>query len=233
MPLPLLAAASLISGGISALTGASQRRKANKMIDNNPFPEQQIPQAILDNANLAKMYASRGLPSEQYQKAQRDIQRNANRAIQTATDRRGGLGMIGNIQQASNDANLNLNVADANALRQNQQRQMQQNNVLGQWQNNVWDWNKRQKYIQTAASARALLGAGNANLNQGLDRGLSGLLMGANIQNQGQSLPDYQMPTGANISNQMNQFMQNRPRIDQSLIPKNYYGLNNSDPYSY
>lgn len=177
MPIPFLAIASLVSAGISAANGISQKNKANKLIAGNPYPTQEVPQAILENQQKAKLYENQGLPSEQYQQAIRNINRNSTAALRSATDRRGGLGMVSTINQGANDAKLNLDVADANARRQNQQRMMQQNNTLGQWQNNVWDWNKRQKYMQTAASARALLGAGNANINQGLDRGLSGLLM--------------------------------------------------------
>lgn len=213
MPFPFLAAASLVSGGISALSGAAQKKKANRMIAGNQYPEQQIPQAIIENQNLAKLYSNTGLPSEQYQKAKMDIERNRNAAIRSATDRRSGLGLIGSIQKGANDATLNLNVADANAMRQNQQRLMQQNNITGQWQNNIWDWNKRQKYIQTAASARALLGAGNANLNAGLDRTMGGLV-------------GY---FGAPKATSMNNLLGNSPTVDPNLIPKNY----NSDPYSY
>lgn len=179
MPFPIIAAASLLSGGMSALQGLSQQRKGRQIAANNPFPNQEIPAAILENQQKAKLYENQGLPSEQYQQAMRNINRNSTAALRTATDRRGGLGMASTIQQAANDAKLNLDVANANAVRQNQQRAMQQNNVLGQWQNNVWDWNKRQKYMQTAASARALMGAGNANLNQGMDRTLGGILSGS------------------------------------------------------
>jgi len=174
--LPLLAIASLVSGGISAFQGLSQKSQGKKMAALNPYPDQQIPQAILDNQELAKQQANVGLPSQQYQQAEKNINRNSVAALRGATDRRGGLGMVSTIQQGANDAKLGLDVADANARQQNQQQLMQQNNVMGQYQNNVWDWNKRQKYIQTAASARSLMGAGNANLNVGLDRALGGLL---------------------------------------------------------
>ena len=177
MPIPLLLASSLISGGISAVNGLIQKGQGRRMAANNPFPNQEIPAAILANSEKAKLYENQGLPSEQYQQATRNIDRNSTAALRTATDRRGGLGMASTIQQAANDAKLNLDVANANAVRQNQQRAMQQNNVLGQWQNNVWDWNKRQKYMQTAAAARSLMGAGNANINSGLDRALGGILM--------------------------------------------------------
>lgn len=170
MPFPFIAAASLLSGGISALSGLSQKKKANQMIANNPYPIQEIPQAIQQNQRLAQSYAGQGLPSEQYNQAKQNIGRNQVTSLQGAGDRRGGLMAIGGLNKQANDATLGLDVADANMKRQNQQRLMQQNNTMGQWQNNVWDWNARQKYLQTAASARALMGAGNQNLYGGLDR---------------------------------------------------------------
>jgi hypothetical protein len=82
---------------------------------------------------------------------------------------------VGQVQASKNDALLNLDVADANARQRNQQGVLTQNNNLARYQQNAWDWNKRQKFLETAASVRALMGAGNANTNQGLDRGIGGL----------------------------------------------------------
>lgn len=181
MPFPFLAAASLLSGGISALTGLSQKKQANKIIAENAFPEMSIPSAILQNQRLAQAYSNQGLPSEQYNMARQNIARAGSTALRGAMDRRSGLAAISGIQRNANDANLNLDVQNANAVRQNQRQLMNINNQVGQWQNNVWDWNKRQRYLQNAQTARALLGAGNANLNTGLDRGLSGLLQSGGL----------------------------------------------------
>ena len=170
---PFLAAANLASGALSFFKGNAQKKEAERLAASNPYPTQEIPQAILDNQRLAQQYSNQGLPSAQYLQAKQNIARNGTNALRGANDRRGGLAAISSINQGANDATLKLDVADANAVRQNQQRLMQQNNTLGQWQNNVWDWNKRQKYLNTAASVRALLGAGNTNKNMGIDRGLS------------------------------------------------------------
>ena len=177
---PLTAVAGLLSGGISALQGLSQKKKANDLIANNPFPMQEVPQAIQQNQRLAAAYANQGLPSEQYNQAKQNIARNQVTSLQGAGDRRGGLMAIGGLNKQSNDATLGLDVANANDRRANQKQQLGINSQVGQWQNNVWDWNARQKYLQTAASARALMGAGNANLYGGLDRIAGGGLQAAN-----------------------------------------------------
>ncbi len=173
-----IAAAGLaVSGGISIAKGISQKNQAKKLQNTNAFPDQKIPNSILANQEMAKQQATQGLPSEVYQNSIKNIDRGTNTALSMATNRRGGLGLIGGIQRNANDAKGNLGVADANARSQNQQNLYGVNNQVGQWENNVWDWNKRQKYLQTASSVRALMGAGDQNLYGGIDRLASGGLM--------------------------------------------------------
>ena len=174
MAFPIMAAASLLSGGLSMLKGGRQRREAREMAANNARPDMPIPTAILESQKLAKNMAQEGLPSEQYTKGLKNIDRSATNALRGATDRRGGLMSVGQVQATRNDALGNLDVADANARQRNQMNLINQTNQLGRYQQNAWDWNKRQKFLETAASVRALMGAGNANFNQGLDRGIAG-----------------------------------------------------------
>lgn len=174
MAFPIMAAASLLSGGLSMLKGAKQKRDAKKMAEGNTRPDMPIPSAVLENQKIAKSMAQEGMASEQYTKGLKNIDRSATNALRSATDRRGGLMTVGQVQGSKNDALLNLDVADANARQRNQQGLLAQNNNLARYQQNAWDWNKKQKFLETAASARALMGAGAANFNQGLDRGISG-----------------------------------------------------------
>lgn len=194
MAFPFLAAAQLGTGLISGITGLIQKGQAKKMIENNPFPEMQIPDAILSNQRIAERMSGLGLPSEQYKMAKQNIDRNANTALSYAKDRKGALAAIGGIQARSNDAALNLDSANAATRQQNQRQLMQQNTAMGNWQNSVWDWNKRQKFLQTAAAARALMGAGNQNLNIGVDRSLAGGLMGADYYNNNGKYSEGWMP---------------------------------------
>ena len=174
MAFPIMAAAQLLSGGLSLLKGAKQKREAKKIAEGNTRPDMPIPSAILENQKLAKSMAQEGMASEQYTKGLKNIDRSATNALRGATDRRGGLMAVGQVQGSKNDALLNLDVADANARQRNQQGLINQNSNLARYQQNAWDWNKKQKFLETAASARALMGAGSMNSNQGLDRMLAG-----------------------------------------------------------
>lgn len=155
----------LLGGAIGLFTGASQKRKARNIL-NQPYPEYKIPTEVTQAA-------SEGLPSEQYAQAMRNIQRQQSAAISQAQDRRSGLGAIGKTQQLSNDAMLNLDVANAKARQQNQLR-------LGTYRDKAWDWNVKNKYNRDFNYGMNLLGAGNQNFSGGLDRigGGLGLLAG-------------------------------------------------------
>lgn len=164
---------ALVGGGIglvSGLFGASQRAKAKKLAEQNAFPNEPIPAEVLQAEKMAEQDANTGLPSEQYNLAKQNIARQQATALQAANERRGGLMTVAANQQAGDDANLALDVQNANARIQNRRQLAAVKNNVGQWQDKTWDWNSRTKYQQTAAAARALMGAGNANLNQGLDR---------------------------------------------------------------
>lgn len=174
MAFPIMAAASLLSGGLSMLKGGRQKREAREMAAKNARPDMPIPAAVLEAQKLAKSMALEGMPSEQYTKGLKNIDRSGTNALRSATDRRGGLMSVGNVQAQQNDALQNLAVTDANMRQQNQRALINNTNQLGRYQQNAWDWNKRQKFQETAAAARALMGAGNANFNQGLDRSIAG-----------------------------------------------------------
>lgn len=178
MAFPFLAAAQLVSGGLSMLKGGRQKREARKMAEANVRPDMPIPSAILESQKMAKSMAQEGMPSEQYTKGLKNIDRSATNALRGATDRRGGLAAVGQVQATRNDALGNLDVADANMRQRNQMNLINQTNQLGRYQQNAWDWNKRQKFLETANAARALMGAGAMNANQGLDRLLTGAAEG-------------------------------------------------------
>lgn len=167
--------ASNIAGGLlSGITGYFQRRSAKKMLKNLQRPEYTIPSEILKSQKLAEEAASEGLPSEEYNKAQQDIQRQQNRAISAATSRRGGLMALPTVQQQANDELLNLNVKNAQAKMANRQKLY---GIYGQtagYRDKVFEINQMQPYQQKFDYANQLLGAGNQNLLSGADRLLGG-----------------------------------------------------------
>lgn len=173
---------SLIGAGAGALlggiTGLFQKKKANQILGQNPYPTEAVPNEVLANQQLAQNMALEGMPSEQYSAAEKDIQRQQNAAIRSATDRRSGVQLTGAIQQQSDDATAKLNAESAAMRRQNQLNLQTVNNQVAGWRDKVWDWNQRQKYLQNYQYGQSLLGQGNANMFSGADKLLGGLTQG-------------------------------------------------------
>lgn len=152
---------SQITGGlISGITGLLQRGEAKKILKDNPYPTYEIP-------NEVREAAATGLPSEQYNQAMQNIQRQQLTALKNANDRRGGLATVGTINQQTNDATLGLDAKNAMARQQNQLR-------LASYRDKAFDWNVKNKYQQNYGYAMSLLGTGNQNLTNGLDKTFAG-----------------------------------------------------------
>lgn len=165
---------ALAGGAIGLVSGLLQKHKANKLLNGLQYPTEQLPAEEQENTNLLRQQAATGLPSEQYSKAMRDIQRQQLFALQSAHDRRGGIGALAGIQQGTNDANLNLNVQDVQMRLQNQAKLIQQNSRVGGIRRDLFDKNIRDKYVRDYSYGMGLKGAGNANVIGGLDKAASG-----------------------------------------------------------
>lgn len=146
---------SLFGAGIGLITGNKQKKEGRDLI-NQPYPEYHIPGEVTQAARS-------GLPSEQYAQAMKNIERQQNAAIAATQNRRAGVSAIAKTQQLTNDATLNLDVANAKARMTNLQR-------LGGYRDKAWDWNVRDKYNRDYGYGMQLLGAGNQNTNTGLDK---------------------------------------------------------------
>lgn len=176
---------ALAGGVLGGITGLFQKKKGNQLLKNNPRPQEQMPPEVLANQEAAKRMADEGLPSQQYANATKNIQRNQAAALSNAQDRRLGGALVGSIQQQTNDATGNLDVADAEARRQSQLNLQNVNNNVAGWQSKLFDWNQRQKYIDQQAYAQGLIGAGNTNFYGGIDKLAGGLIGG--LANRGGS----------------------------------------------
>lgn len=174
------AGVGLLTAGYSVYKGISQQTQAKRLANANQRPTEPIPQGVLQADKLAENQANEGLPGAQYAQAQQNIQRAQAAALQANRDRRGGLMALPTIQQGTNDANLNLDVQNANARIRNRQALIAEKENLGQWQDKTWGWNNAMKYQETAAASRALLGAGLQNENNGFDRAGATLINGLN-----------------------------------------------------
>lgn len=158
------------SGLLSGITGLLQKKQGNSLLKQNPFPTESIPAEVLANQQIAQNAANEGMPSEQYQAALKNIQRNQAAALTAAQDRRTGSALAGAIQQQANDATGNLDAESAAIRRQNVSQLINVNNNVASWRDKLFDWNQRQKYLQNREYAMGLIGAGNANLYAGIDK---------------------------------------------------------------
>jgi len=172
-------AANSISGLISGITGLVQKHKANKLLAQTKRPTYAIPNEVLQNQKQAELNARQGLPSEQYQQGMQNIARQQNRALQAATDRRGGLLAVSATQQNANDATLGLDVANAKQRLQNQQALYGVNSQVAQYRDKAFQINQMQPYQQQYNYGMNLLASGNQNLVSGIDKFATGALRGA------------------------------------------------------
>jgi hypothetical protein len=127
-------------------------------------PEYDIPEEVMQNQNIAKTMAMEGLPAAQYNRGQANIDRNMAFGLRQANSRRGGLVGLAGMEQAANDAYANLDVADANARRQNQQVLMGQNQNVAQYRDKAFQLNELEPWQIDMQAAAANEGAGINNL---------------------------------------------------------------------
>lgn len=186
--MPVAALVPLAMALVGGIVGAAQKRKAQKALSKLNRPEYEIPQEILRSQKMAEQAANEGLPSQQYSQAQQNIQRQQNRAISMASDRRQGLMALPAIQQQAQDSLLDLDVKDAQARRINQQQLYGINTQLAGFKDKQWDVNKKQLYDRDYGYNMQLLGAGNQNLMGSIDKAGSAagyLLGGSSGQSRG------------------------------------------------
>lgn len=170
MPASLIAGgAGIIGGLIKGIVGGGQKKQGKKII--KQLGDEQVPQELIANQRDSAAMANQGLPSEQYQMAMRNIQRQQLNALRGANDRRGGLAAISALQQGTNDATLGLDSENAQQRIANQRYAMGVNNQVGMFKHNMWE----RKYNY----GMGLLGMGNQNLTGGIDQLFGGVGQGA------------------------------------------------------
>lgn len=169
MPAPLLLPA--IIAAIPALAkmgqGIGQGIKGKKLAKQNVRPNYQIPGEFQQNLAIAENMGRVGLPSQQYNQAQQNFQRNQSGALRQFGRMGNPRGLAG-IVRAGNDATMGLDVADAQARMANQRSAMGFRGQMGQQQLAKQQWDKFQKYGENADAAAALMGAGRQNVMGGL-----------------------------------------------------------------
>lgn len=175
--LAIQASMSGLKSLVGLFTGRKQKREAKRLLAGLQYPTESMPEEVLQNQQLAGLRAKTGLPSEQYNQAMQNIQRQQMMTMRGAGDRRSGLGLLGSTQQFANDALLGLDVANAKARIANEKTFMGVNNQVAGWKSKLFDSNVRQKYNRDYNYAMSLLGQGNKNMLGAFDSFGAGLGM--------------------------------------------------------
>ena len=153
-----------VIAGASALIGALQRNAANRMENQNPFPNAAANPNILQNVATAEQMAQTGLPGAQYSLAQQGLQRNLGGVLRQAQSMRGYGVNLPSILRQSNQAQAQLDASNSAARVANQRLLMQARTQLAGEENRVWGWNEQQRYTDIANRLASLRSAGNQNI---------------------------------------------------------------------
>lgn len=177
-----------IGGGEAALgflTGAHQKNMAHKALDtlNATRPIETTPQEYIQNQELATSRANTGIPSEQYAMAMKNIQRQQLMSLKSASDRKGGLGLLASLDANGDSAIGKLDSANATARLNNQKDLIKVNNQLGTYKVGQFNRNVRQPWNRDYEYNMGLLGSGNQNQANSLNS--LGLLAATGLKGQG------------------------------------------------
>jgi hypothetical protein len=168
MPLTLaaVAAAPQIIKGIG---GIFKNAKGKKLAKQNEFPDEAVNQNIIQNSAEADQMAQTGMPQAQYKNQQQAINTNQAGAVRLLANGNMPNSSLSSLTRAGNDATATLNSQDAVDRQQNQRFAIGQRGLLANEQNRVWDWNKRQRYLQNARAAAEYMRSGSQDISGALD----------------------------------------------------------------
>lgn len=156
---------ALTAAAANMIASGRQKKKAKKALEelNANEPKETIPTEVLKNQELAEIRAKTGLPSEQYNMAMKNINRQQAKTIKAATDRHMGLNLLSSIDDNANKAIGNVDVQTAIARMENEKVLMDVNNQVANWKKGLFDRNVRQVWNRKYDYNMGLLGAGNQN----------------------------------------------------------------------
>ena len=204
--------AGLIGAGVAGLAGLgqmwsgfSQKHQAKKALKGLKDPGYVIPEEYSKNLGQAEQMAKTGMPSEQYNQAQTNIQRGSQTGLRQLGRMSNPFAAIQGLARGQQEAGMSLDVANANARRQNilgamGARREMANQRLAQQQY------AQQSYMGKMNQANALKGAGMQNIAGGLKSiGSAGMSLASSPSTGGGSYQREQIsPINVNPISQIN-----------------------------
>ena len=178
----VMAGVAVVGGGIQAYQGVQQKKAGRAMEAGLNKPEFQIPTEIAKNMSEADIRSYQGLPDEQKAAFLDNQQRAAQTALRSSGDRRGGLGMVSQIQAQQDRSSLELLQQDVVARDKNILRAQEARNVMAQYKEKRFE-HEYNEYSSDLDYARAQVGAGMQNVAGGLMTAASGVQAGISGMN--------------------------------------------------
>tara|TARA_R110002051_G_C8724753_1_gene497192 strand:+ start:1340 stop:2092 length:753 start_codon:yes stop_codon:yes gene_type:complete len=171
----VMAGVAVVGGGIKLYQGYQQKKKgeAAEAAAERDKPDDSIPQEILQNQKIAEQMARQGIPEEQRRKFIEDQQRASQSALRSSSDRRGGLGIISQIQGTEDRSSLGLLQQDVQARKANMMTAMQSRETVANYKQKRFE-HQYNEYSADLDYARGQIGAGMQNQQAGMDQMISG-----------------------------------------------------------
>jgi len=151
------------AGVLQGVAGLFQKAKANKMLKSLKDPGYNIPGEYEKNLAISESMAKTGMPTEQYNQALTNIQRGTQAGTRQLSRMSNPFAAIQGLSRGQQEAGLNLDVANANARRQNILGAMGARRELA-GQKLAQQQYSQQSYMDKVNQANALKGAGAQNM---------------------------------------------------------------------
>jgi len=171
MPLPLAAigaGAQLAGSAYNMYQGYMQRRAGEKMLKNLVRPTYQTPQEVNDAVNLSRVQSINSrLPGEAEAVNRLGGSTSQAIALAKATGRSPAeiAAIISSSNNNQNDALVDLGIAGSQRQQQDIGNYQQSLNLLGEYKDKEFAYNKWMPYIADRQYAENLIGAGAQNMN--------------------------------------------------------------------
>lgn len=174
-------AAGAVQGGMKIASANKQARQAEELRRQFPRPTYEIPGAINQSTNIARLLAMEGLPGQELAADQlRQSTASGVRAVtDLAQDPATKAAMAAGLYSQELGQINQLNMADAQARTNNLQNLQGAYGILEQYQDKRFDINQMQPYQDAMAAASALTGASMQNKMAGTEDILSGVTSAA------------------------------------------------------
>jgi len=178
----IAAGVAVVGGGIKMYQGYKQKKDGQEMEDGLNKPDFVIPEEALKNLSIAEKEAYNGLPENQKRAFLENQQRTSQTALRNSSDRRGGLGIVSQVQGQENLSNRQLLIDDTKARQQNMQRASDARNVMSDYKMKRFE-HQYNEYSSDLDYARGIQGAGLQNMNTATSEIAGGVMQGVGGMN--------------------------------------------------